>query len=85
MYHVSLAHLSMSMFSIEVISQTLVILYHISKKFPLNTFGEVVALCGGNLGVLLCFFLFSASHKMASLLSLISPAILAVSIAFAAL
>ena len=47
--------LSLSMYSIELFSQSIAVFYHRANGFPLATYGENVSLGIGNMAILACF------------------------------
>lgn len=47
--------LSLSLYSIELFSQTIAVLYHRANQFPVATYGENISLGVGNMAILACF------------------------------
>jgi len=71
----STAGVSLSMYSLELFTQSIAVLYHRAHGFPVATYGENLTLGGGNVLILLAFA--AVDRQPRALASLLIPLLLA--------
>lgn len=67
--------LSLSMYSVELFSQSIAVLYHRANGFDPSTYGENLSLGAGNLAILACFARYNRDPR--AVVSILFPLLLA--------